>query len=315
MANYIDVSNITYCGKEYQEILSRDLYTLDIRNYGVTLMDGVKGRTKIYSGEIGDVWQAYTCPFTPAGAASLSENFIEPVAIKSNLENCYDTFWNTFLVEQTTISLNGGIPQTFGDWFFDKYRAKMKREYEEIFWQGDTGRTGSNKAYLKVTNGVEKQLAANTGVTSGAVTAFTVDNILAQVEGAISSAMTAAANGEYATDNLKVMMNYADVQLLKMALGKICCPNSESIFSNYAKGPDGGVYIFGVPVIPTMQSRNTIIVGDPRNLILGFDTFDSHLEWKLIDMRSTTGDNMFRVLSISNIAVGIVFPEGFVFVH
>lgn len=315
MANYIDVSNITYCGKEYQEILSRDLYTLDIRNYGITLMDGVKGKQKIYSGEIGDVWQAYTCPFTPAGAASLSENFIEPVAIKSNLENCYDTFWNTFLVEQTTISLNGGIPQTFGDWFFDKYRAKMKREYEEIFWQGDTGRTSSTKAYLKVTNGVEKQLAANTGVTSGAVTAFTVDNILAQVEGAISSAMTAAANGEYATDNLKVMMNYADVQLLKMALGKICCPNSESIFSNYAKGPDGGVYIFGVPVIPTMQSRNTIIVGDPRNLILGFDTFDSHLEWKLIDMRSTTGDNMFRVLAISNIAVGIVFPEGFVFVH
>lgn len=315
MANYIDVSNITYCGKEYQEILSRDLYTLDIRNYGITLMDGVKGKQKIYSGEIGDVWQAYTCPFTPAGAASLSENFIEPVAIKSNLENCYDTFWNTFLVEQTTISLNGGIPQTFGDWFFDKYRAKMKREYEEIFWQGDTGRTSSTKAYLKVTNGVEKQLAGNTGVTSGAVTAFTVDNILAQVEGAISSAMTAAANGEYATDNLKVMMNYADVQLLKMALGKICCPNSESIFSNYAKGPDGGVYIFGVPVIPTMQSRNTIIVGDPRNLILGFDTFDSHLEWKLIDMRSTTGDNMFRVLAISNIAVGIVFPEGFVFVH
>ena len=315
MANYIDVSNITYCGKEYQEILSRDLYTLDIRNYGITLMDGVKGKQKIYSGEIGDVWQAYTCPFTPAGAASLSENFIEPVAIKSNLENCYDTFWNTFLVEQTTISLNGGIPQTFGDWFFDKYRAKMKREYEEIFWQGDTGRTGSTKAYLKVTDGIEKQLAGNTGVTSGAVTAFTVDNILAQVEGAISSAMTAAANGEYATDNLKVMMNYADVQLLKMALGKICCPNSESIFSNYAKGPDGGVYIFGVPVIPTMQSRNTIIVGDPRNLILGFDTFDSHLEWKLIDMRSTTGDNMFRVLAISNIAVGIVFPEGFVFVH
>ena len=315
MANYIDVSNITYCGKEYQEILSRDLYTLDIRNYGVTLMDGVKGKQKIYSGEIGDVWQAYTCPFTPAGAASLSENFIEPVAIKSNLENCYDTFWNTFLVEQTTISLNGGIPQTFGDWFFDKYRAKMKREYEEIFWQGDTGRTGSTKAYLKVTDGIEKQLAGNTGVTSDAVSAFTVDNILAQVEGAISSAMTAAANGEYATDNLKVMMNYADVQLLKMALGKICCPNSESIFSNYAKGPDGGVYIFGVPVIPTMQSRNTIIVGDPRNLILGFDTFDSHLEWKLIDMRSTTGDNMFRVLAISNIAVGIVFPEGFGFVH
>lgn len=137
IANFIDVENITYSGKEYQDILAQDLYSLDLRNYGVTLMDGVKGKMKIYSGEIGDVFQLYSCPFTPKGAASLAESFIEPVALKSNLENCYDVFWNTFLVEQTSISLNGGIPQTFADWFFAKYRQKMQREYEEIFWQAD----------------------------------------------------------------------------------------------------------------------------------------------------------------------------------
>ena len=37
-------------------------------------MDGVKGKMKMYTGEIGDVWQAYSCPFTPQGAASLAEN-------------------------------------------------------------------------------------------------------------------------------------------------------------------------------------------------------------------------------------------------
>ena len=314
MANFISVSGITYAGKEFQDILSRDLYSLDLRNAGVTYMDGVKGKMKIYSGEIGDVWQAYTCPFTPQGAASLSESFIEPVALKSNLENCYDTFWNTFLVEQTEISLRGGIPQTFSEWFFGKYREKMKREYEEIFWQGDTARTATTKAYLKVTDGIEKKLAANAGVT-GTATSFTVDNILAQVEGAIQSGLAKAAEGEFSTENFKVLMNYADVQLLKMALGKICCPNSQSIFSNYAMGPDGGVIIFGFSVIPTAQSRNTIIFGDPRNLVLGFDTFDSHLEWKLIDMRETTGDNMFRIIALTNIATGIIFPEGFVYIH
>ena len=315
MANFIDLSNITYCGKEAQEIFSRDIYSMDLRNAGITFMDGVKGKMKLYTGEIGDAWQLYTCPFTPQGAASLAESYIEPAAIKVNQENCYDTFWNTFLVEQTEISLRGGIPQTFGEWYFGKLREKMAREYQEIFWQGDTARTASTKVYLKAVDGVEKQLGANSGVTTGATSAFTVDNILGQVEGAINSALTAAANGEYATDNLKVLMNYADVQVLKMALGKLCCPNSQSIFSNYAMGPDGGVIIFGIPVISTMQSRNTIIVGDPRNLVLGYDTFDSHLEYKLINMRDTTGDNMFRVLAISNIAVGIIFPEGFVYMH
>lgn len=315
MTNFTDFTGLTYSGKEYQTILSRDLYSLDMRNYGITMIDGVKGKQKIYKGEIGDVTQAYTCPFTPAGAASLAESFIEPVALKYNLENCYDEFWNTFMVDQTSISLRGGIPQTFGEWFFDKFRQKQAREYEEIAWQGDTGRTATTKPYLKVTNGWEKQLAANTGVTSGAVTAFTVDNILAQVEGAIQSGLTKAAEGEYETGNFKVLMNYADVQVLKMALGKICCPNNQSIFSNYAMGPDGGVIIYGFEVIPTHQSRNTIIFGDPRNLVLGFDTFDDHLSWKMIDMRNSTGDNAFRIIGIANIAVGILFPEGFVYVH
>lgn len=315
MANFIDLSGLTYCGKEAQEIFSQDIYSMDLRNAGITFMDGVKGKMKMYSGEIGDAWQLYTCPFTPAGAASLAEAFIEPAAIKVNQENCYDTFWNTFLVEQTEISLRGGIPQTFGEWYFGKLRQKMAREYQEIFWQGDTARTATTKSYLKAIDGVEKQLASNSAVTSGSVSAFTVDNILAQVEGAIQSGLTLAANGEYDTANFKILMNYNDVRVLKMALGKLCCPNKESIFSNYAMGPDGGVIIYGYEVISTMQSRNTIIFGDPRNLVLGYDTFDSHLEYKLIDMRNSTGDNMFRVLAISNIAAGIIFPQSFVYIH
>ena len=312
VANFIDVENINYCGREYQDILSRDLFSLDLRNYGVTLLDGVKGKTKIYSGEIGDVFQLYSCPFTPQGAASLAESYIEPVALKSNLENCYDVFWNTFLVEQTSISLNGGIPQTFSEWFFAKYREKMKREYEEIFWAGDEDYSGATKEYLAVTDGVEKQLEDNSGVTKIDGSAFTVDNILAQVEAAINSGLAVAADAEVDTERYKVLMNYNDVRLLKMALGKVCCPNSQSIFSNYAKEGEK-VFIYGFEVIPTMQSRSTIIFGDPRNLVLGFDTWDSHVSWKLIDMRETTGDNMFRIIAITNIAVGIVFPEGFVY--
>ena len=313
MANFTNFSGITYSGKEYQEIYSRDLYTLDLRNYGITLLDGVKSKQKIYKGEIGDVTQLYTCPFTPAGYASLAESFIEPVALKYNLENCYDAWWPTYLVEQTSISLRGGIPQTFAEWFFAKFREKQMREYEELFWSGDTGRTASTKTYLKAVDGIETQLEANSGVTKISGTAFTVDNILAQVEAVIQSGMSKAATDEVDISNYKVLMNYADVQLLKMALGKICCPNSQSIFSNYAMGPDGGVIIYGFEVIPTMQSRNGIIFTDPRNLVLGFDTFDDHLTWKLIDMRETTGDNQFRIIGIANIAVGIVWPEGVIY--
>ena len=315
--NFIDLSNITYCGKEAQNIFSKDIYDIDLRQYGITFMDGVKGKTKLYTGEIGDAWQVYTCPFTPAGSASLAEAYIQPSAIKVNQENCYDTFWNTFLVDQTEISLRGGIPQTFGDWYFDKLRRKMSKEYQEIFWGGDTARTATTKAYLKATDGVEKKLGeALTGASSGnamTISALTVDNVIAQVEAVILKGIDVANNNEVDTEGYKVFMNHADLRVLEVALGKVCCPNSvNAVFANYAR-QDGRIFIMGYEIVPTMQSKNTIIFGPARNLVLGFDTYDSHLEYKLIDMRNSTGDNMFRVLAISNIAVGIIMPELFVY--
>ena len=312
MANFIDLNNITYCGKEAQEIFSKDIYDIDLRQYGITFMDGVKGKMKIYTGEIGDAWQLYTCPFTPAGSASLAEAFIEPNAIKVNQENCYDTFWNTFLVDQTEISLRGGIPQTFGDWYFAKLRAKMAKEYQEIFWQGDSARTATTKVYLKAADGIEKKLHENSGVTKVSGASFTVDNAIAQVEALIMKGIEVAANAEVDTEGYKVFMNHADLRVLEVALGKVCCPNSvNAVFANWAR-QDGRIFVMGYEIVPSMISKGKMIFGPARNLVLGYDTFDSHLEYKLINMRDTTGDNMFRVLAISNIAVGIIMPELFV---
>ena len=312
MGNFIDVTNITYAGKEAQNIFSKDVYDIDLRQYGVSLMDGVKGKQKIYTGEIGDAWQLYTCSFTSQGSASLAEAFIEPAAIKVNQENCYDTFWNKFLVEQTEVSLNGGVPQTFSEWYFDKLRKKMSKEYQEIFWAGDTSYTGSVKQYLKSTDGIEKKLGADAGEKI-TVTAFTVANIVGQVENAILKGIELANTNEVDTEGYKLFMNHADVRVLEIALGKLCCGNSvNDKFSNYGR-ENGRIYVMGYEIVPTLQSKNTIIFGPASNLVLGFDTFDSHLEYKFIDMRETTGDNMFRVLAISNIAVGIVMPDLFVY--
>ena len=313
MANFINVSGLTYCGKEAQEIFSKDIYDIDLRQYGITFMDGVKGKVKLYNGEIGDAWQVYTCPFTPAGAASLAESFIEPAAIKVNQENCYDTFWNTFLVDQTEISLRGGIPQTFGDWYFGKLRQKMAKEYQEIFWQGDKARTASTKTYLKVTDGIEKKMAALPSGNKYTVTSFTVSNIIEQVEAIILKGIDVANAAEVDTEGYKVFMNHADVRVLEIALGKLCCGNSmNDRFANYGR-ENGRIFVMGYEIVPSMIGKNKVVFGPARNLVLGYDTFDSHLEYKLIDMRETTGDNMFRVLAISNIAVGVIMPELFVY--
>lgn len=312
IANFIDLSNLTYCGKEASDIFAQDIYDIDLRQYGITFMDGVKGKMKMYSGEIGDVWQLYTCPFTPAGEASLAEAYIEPAAIKVNQENCYDVFWNTFLVDQTEISLRGGIPQTFAEWYFNKLRKKMSAEYQEIFWKGDSEYSGSSKPYIAATDGVEKIIKENedAGHVEG-TTALTIDTIIEQVEAVVMAGIENAANAEVDTEGYKIFMNHADVRLLEVALGKECCPNSTTaVFANYGR-ENGRIFVMGYEVVPTMQSRGYILFGPARNLVLGYDTFDSHLEYKLIDMRNTTGDNAFRVIALSNIAVGVIVPELF----
>ena len=314
MSNFIDVTGLTYCGKEAQDIFAKDIYDIDLRQYGITFMDGVKGKMKMYTGEIGDVWQLYTCPFTPAGEASLAESYIEPVAIKVNQENCYDVFWNTFLVDQTEISLRGGIPQTFADWYFAKLRKKMSAEYQEIFWKGDADYTGSTKPYIAATDGVEK-IVKEDAPSGNSVDAadLSVDNVIAQVEAVVMKGIEIAGNAEVDTEGYKIFMNHNDVRLLEVALGKECCPNSsQAVFANYAR-ENGRIFVMGFEVVPTMQSRNFILFGPARNLVLGYDTMDSHVEYKLIDMRETTGDNAFRVLAISNIAVGVILPELFAY--
>lgn len=313
IGSFVNVSGLTYCGKEASEIFSKEVYNLDLRQYGITLMDGVKGKQKIYNGEVGDVFQPYTCAFSPSGDVILSEDYIEPAEIKVNLEECYDKFWNTYMVEQTSITLNGGIPQSFSEWFFnDKLLKVMNKEYQEIFWKGDVNYSGSTKVYLKVVDGVEKQLAANAGAKLTA-TAFTVSNILTQVEACVMSGLTDASANEVNTENYKIFMNVGDVRLLRVALGKLTNGNTvDAIFSNYAKEGEK-IYILGYEVVPTMQSQSTIIFGPAANLVLGFDTYDSHVEYKIIDMRDTTGDNAFRVIALSNIAVGIVLPTLFTY--
>jgi hypothetical protein len=306
---FINTSGLTYCGTEAREIFSKEIYNLDLFGYGIRLMDGVKGKRKIYNGEVGDLWQEYSCPFTPQGEVRLSEDFIEPAEIKVNLEECFDTFWDNYMVEQTRISLNGGIPQTFYDWFFnDVLVKKMDKEYQEIFWKGDTEYSGTSKAYLSVTDGVEKKLSDD----AMAGTAFTVSNILAQVESVVMAGLGKAGENEADTEGYKIFMNVSDVRLLTVALGNVVNGNSVSaIFSNYAKEGEK-IYIYGFEVVPTMQSKNSVIFGPASNLVLGFDTADSHVQYKIIDLRDSTGDNAFRVIAISNIAVGVVFPELFV---
>ena len=304
MANFVDVQNLTYEGEYAKEIFIKNLYESKLKSFGITYMPGVKGKQQLVSGNVSDLFQKFTCPFSASGEAVLTEKWIVGVPMKVNMEECYDSFWSTFMAAQTEVSLNGGVPQAFFDWFFNGVLVpELGREYEQIFWNGDKA-NGANDT-LKIADGIVKQLNADSKVNKVAGATLTVDNIIAQVEAVSLKAMAAASETEM--EDYKLFMNVNDFRLLKVALAKEAILGDQ-VWANF--GRDGEkIYAFGFEVVPCLIAKNAMILAPAKNLVLGYDIADSEVSYKMIDMRQTTLDNTFRVGVITNIAIGYVYPE------
>lgn len=304
MANFVDVQNLTYEGEYAKEIFIKNLYESKLKSFGITYMPGVKSKQQLVSGNVSDLFQKFTCPFSPSGEAELSEKWIEGVPMKVNLEECYDSYWSTFMAAQTEVSLNGGVPQAFFDWFFNGVLVpELGKEYEQIFWNGD--KTSGATDTLKIADGLVKQLNADAKVKKVTGVVLTVDNILAQVEAVALKAIEAA--GDTDMSDYKLFMNVNDARLLNVALAKEAILNTQ-VWANFGREGDK-VYAYGFEVVPCMIAKNAMILAPAKNLVLGYDIADSEVSYKMIDMRQTTLDNTFRVGVITNIAIGYVYPE------
>lgn len=308
LGHYVDVTNLTYAGKEANEILAKPIYESNLYNMGISYRPGVKGKEKIVKGDVGDLFQAYSCAFSPNGEVVLSEEFIEPFNIKINLEECYDKFWGTFLAEETRIAYagEGGIPRTFFEWFYQDVLIKeMKKEYEDIFFNGDTTYTGLTRTYLALGDGVVKKVKAATGATKFTNGGLTVNNILAKIAEVAASANSDVDEGEY-----KIFMNYGQVRMLKTALGNEKQVDN-LVWSNFTKDGDK-IFAYGFEVVPTRIEKDTILLAPAKNMILGFDLESDAATFQLLDMSKVNGDNSFRTIALTNMAVGVVYPELFV---
>lgn len=302
--NFVDVQNLTYEGEYAKEIFVKNLYESKLKNYGITYMPGVKSKQQLVSGDVSDLFQKFTCPFSPSGDVQLSEKWIEGIPMKVNLEQCYDAFWPTFMAAQTEVSLNGGVPQAFFEWFFNGVLVpELGKEYEQIFWNGD--KTSGATDTLKIADGLVKQLNADAKVKKVTGAVLTVDNILAQVEAVALKAIEAA--GDTDMSDYKLFINVNDARLLNVALAKEAILNTQ-VWANFGREGDK-VYAYGFEVVPCMIAKNTMVVAPAKNLVLGYDIADSEISYKMIDMRQTTLDNTFRVGVITNIAIGYVYPE------
>ena len=308
--------NVNYCGKEASEIWSKQLAVLPIlAQRAVNIMLNVKGKQKVYTGEVQSYFRQYQCLFANTTEASLAENYIVPEKIDLGFEYCMDEFRDTFLNEGILQSVNRStdVP-VFTDWFMAKVLENARIAYEKLFWQGDTT---SQNVKLNALDGIEKKLAADTNVIQIQGSTITTQNVIAQVEGAVMQAINAAATAEVAIDTHKVFLNKNDVKYLEIALGNTAFKDTNSqymMFKNWGIN-NGVINVYGFDVMPTEQSRSSIIVAPEKCLTLGTDVFDAHTQIKVVDMIETTLDDVVRGRVITNLGTAILFPELIAYSH
>ena len=301
ITNFVAPENIAYKGKEANEIMSKPVYESDLYSYGITYRPGVKGKEQLIVGEVSDLFQTYTCAFSPNGEVSLAEQWIEPFTMKINLQECYDKYWPSFMAEETRRAYVGesNVPRTFFQWFFDDMLVKeMKKEYEEIFWNGDKTKSG----ILALGDGVVKKITESPKSQKITGATLTVDNILAQI-----SAVAAKADINVDDADYKIYINKGQMKVLKTALGneKI---RDNYVWSNFTKEGEK-VYAYGFEVVPCRIAKDTILLAPNKNLILGYDLESDQTAFQILDLSQVTGDNEFRVIAMCNMAVGVVYPE------
>ena len=301
ITNFVAPENIAYKGKEANEIMSKPVYESDLYGYGITYRPGVKGKEQLIVGEVTDLFQTYTCAFSPNGEVNLAEQWIEPFTMKINLQECYDKYWPSFMAEETRRAYVGetNIPRTFFQWFFDDMLVKeMKKEYEEIFWNGDKTKSG----ILALGDGVVKKVVESGKAKKVTGATLTVDNILAQI-----SAVAALADVNVDDADYKIYINKGQMKVLKTALGneKI---RDNYVWSNFTKEGEK-VYAYGFEVVPCRIAKDTILLAPNKNLILGYDLESDQTAFQILDLSQVTGDNEFRVIAMCNMAVGVVYPE------
>lgn len=304
----IKVDNITYVGQEATEIFTQDLFSIDIvAQDAINVLVDVKGKRQLLSGKVKAWFEKYTCAWKNTTESSLSEKWIDTEVIDLGGEFCYGEFFQTFLTESLRVSINHNqeVPP-FTEWLFGQLRKEMSRAYQELFWRGDED---SQDVKLNAVDGIEKKLEESEDVEKIDGAAFTVDNILNQVKAAVKKAIDLAGAAQIDTAEHKVYLNWNDYKYLEMALGDLCCEvRGDRVFSNYTK--DGnGIAIYGMPVVKTMQSPSTVIVAPAKALTLATDIFDSHITYKVVDMRETNLDDILRWRAISNLGTGILFDD------
>jgi hypothetical protein len=252
MATVTNVSS-NYAGKEAGAIIGKTFKEADTLRLGlVTLAPNVGYKLNLRRVRYTDGTTAYSCGFDPQGTITLSERVLEPVKLKNDFQVCKEDFRATW--SQETMGASASNPNAPAD-IMEAIQVEMLGQTAEDIdykiWQGDATNTDEWDGFLKL-------FLADAAVIDIDIDAVTEANVEAQLKLALAGIPIALRRKDVRVSvSPDVFQAYWFYLVSKGIVNGLGGDEKTVRFGKYLLVENNGL------------PANTIVIAEPKNLILG----------------------------------------------
>ena len=282
-------STSNYAGREAGVIIGKAFKEATAISSGaITVNQNVNFKLNLRLIQVTGGRREYTCGFVPAGSIVLSEKVLEPKKFKDDFEVCLEDFrnqWNDGDLGES--AWNDGDMKPIMDAILAEKLAQEAEELDRIIWNGNDANADEFDGFLRLFD-------FDANIIRVAGTTVTAANVEAEINKAIAAIPVAMRS-----KNLKVNVSSNVMQAYGFLL------ISRGIFNGL--GGDANtmakygkwslVEQYGLP-------DNTIVIAEPKNLILATGSSADFNEIRLVNTNETLLDGMVRGSMVYNAAVG-----------
>jgi len=252
MATVTNVSS-NYAGKEAGAIIGKTFKEADTLRLGlVTLAPNVGYKLNLRRVRYTDGTTAYSCGFDPQGTITLSERVLEPVKLKNDFQVCKEDFRATW--SQETMGASASNPNAPAD-IMEAIQVEMLGQTAEDIdykiWQGDSTNADEWDGFLKL-------FLADAAVIDIDIDAVTEANVEAQLKLALAGIPIALRRKDVRVSvSPDVFQAYWFYLVSKGIVNGLGGDEKTVRFGKYLLVENNGL------------PANTIVIAEPKNLILG----------------------------------------------
>lgn len=248
----------------------------------VTVHENIKYKLNVRNFDISDDLVAdANCDFDPTSTITNSDTVLQPKELKTNLQVCFDDWFDQWEAEQIRGSrLDGSEPREWMDFLMDRINQRIARRIETLVWQGED------------TNNQFEGFINRFGAPDVNSTTITEANVLAEME-KLYNEITADVYDNMGERNLKFAIATNVDKAHQQALSETNNGQGYRTEGTVGEKPRNflGLDLVRLPGLPA----NAMVIYDQGDLHFGTNLLTDFTNVKVVDTRDTLADNNLRV--------------------